>query len=139
MAETKLSFSKIGITDSEFPKQCVLHYPVLWILNPQTGRAKRYDHIELKDEITKKNYQGLAETSEFVMVITEETYYSFSSLDGSVISKVPKNTIKGQIIGTQDERVLVRDNNMLHLYGKNLTLLGGRELTQEEMQQLENL
>lgn len=137
MAQTRVSFSQIGITSSMNPKRQVLHYPVLWILNPQTGRCKRHDHLELKDEITKNNYQGLAEAAEFVLVLTQSVYYSFSSKDGQLITKSPRSEVSGQIIGVQAEGVLFRDNNYLILRDKELNEVGKRELTLEEIQELD--
>lgn len=88
MAQTRLSFSEIGITSTSNPRRHVMRYPVLWIKSPKTGRCKRFDLFELKDGITKQNYRGLAESAEFVLVITECCYYSFASSDGTLITKL---------------------------------------------------
>lgn len=137
MAQTRVSFSQIGITSAGLPKRQVLHYPVLWILNPSTGRCKRHDHLELKDEINKSNYQGLAEAADFVLVITKSSYYSFSSNDGNIIIKSLRSDISGDIIGVQAEGVLFRDKNFLVLRDKELKEVSKRELTKDELEELD--
>lgn len=137
MAQTRVSFSQIGITSAGLPKRQVLHYPVLWILNPSTGRCKRHDHLELKDEINKSNYQGLAEAADFVLVITKSSYYSFSSNDGNLIIKSLRSDISGDIIGVQAEGVLFRDKNFLVLRDKELKEVCKRELTKDELEELD--
>lgn len=137
MAQTRVSFSQIGVTSIKNPKRQVLQYPVLWILNPLTGRCKRHDHIELKDEINKSNYQGLAEAEDFVLVITKSAYYSFSSKDGNLITKSLRSDHLGQIIGVQAEGVLFRDKNFLILRDKELNEVGKRELTKDEIEELD--
>lgn len=137
MAQTRVSFSQIGITSAGLPKRQVLHYPVLWILNPSTGRCKRHDHLELKDEINKSNYQGLAEAADFVLVITKSSYYSFSLNDGNLIIKSLRSDVPGKIIGVQAEGVLFRDKNFLILRDKELKEAGKRELTKDELEELD--
>lgn len=137
MAQTRVSFSQIGITSAGLSKRQVLHYPVLWILNPSTGRCKRHDHLELKDEINKSNYQGLAEAADFVLVITKSSYYSFSSNDGNLIFKSLRSDVPGKIIGVQAEGVLFQEKNFLILRDKELKEVGKRELTTDELEELE--
>ena len=137
MAHTRLSFSEMGVTSSQAPKRKIMRFPVLWILNPETGRCKRFDHFELKDQITKKNYRGIAESAEFVVVITDSRYYSFSSNNGSLIKAMPKAEISGRIVGVQAEGILFRDGNKLILRDKELNETAGRELTPEEVERLD--
>lgn len=139
MAETRLSFSEIGITTSSDPKRKVLRYPVLWIRNPKTGRCNRYNQFELKDEITKKNFQGIAESADFVLIVTTAHYYSFSSSDGKLITKAPKDEIKGVVVGVQAEGVLLRNDRQLILMGKDLKPIATRDLTQDEINHLDDL
>jgi|GEM_PF-6109496 hypothetical protein len=135
MAETRVSFSEIGLNTPNTHKK--LRYPVLWIYNPQTGRCKRHDHPELMHEITKDNYEGYAETFEFVLVVTTNCYYSFSAKDGSLITKSPRENISSEIISVQKEGVLFRNKNMLILVNNELKEIGRRELSQEEIDDLD--
>ena len=138
MAQTRISFSEIGVTSSSNPTRQVMRYPVLWVKNPKTGRCKRFDHLELKDEINKQNYRGLAEAKEFVLIVTDNDYYSFASSDGTLITKVSTDIIRGHIVGVQTEGVLFRDDSKLTLLDKDLKQIACRELTAEEIQQLED-
>ena len=138
MAQTRISFSESGVTSISNPKHQIMRYPVLWIKNPNTGRCKRFGHLELKDEINNQNYRGLAEAKEFVLIVTDNDYFSFASSDGTLITKVSNDIIRGHIVGVQPEGVLFREDSKLTLLDKGLKQIASRELTAEEIQQLED-
>ena len=133
MAQTRISFSQIGVTSSIAPKRTLIHYPVLWILNPSTGRCKRYDLMEYQNLITKKNFRGIAETAHFIVVITDSNYYSFASADGSSIQTAMTNSVSGRIVGVQADGVQFLDGNTLILRDQNFNTLRSKVLSDEEM------
>jgi len=133
MAQTRISFSQIGVTSSMAPRRVVINYPVLWILNPNTGRCKRYDLMDYQNQITKKNYRGIAETAHFVVVITDSNYYSFARTDGSFIKTIPVSSINGREVGVQADGILFLDGNTLILRDQDFNILISKELSADEM------
>lgn len=136
MKETKITFSRMGITSEGTPRR-VVHYPVLWIFNPATGETNQFGQLLLSKEITKRNLVTIGDPEEYVFVMTKENYYSFDRESGELITKISVASLPGVPLETNPRGIIFREGNHIILYDRELKKSSERDLTQEEIEELD--
>lgn len=126
----------MGITSEDTPRR-IIHYPVLWIFNPASGKTERFDQFLLGSEITKRNLVTIGDTDEYVFVMTKENYYSFDRESGELITKVNVDSLSGSPLECHPKGIVFRERNHIILYDKELKRSRERDLTQEEIEELD--
>ncbi len=136
MKETKITFSRMGITSEGSPRR-VVHYPALWIFNPLTGETKQFGQLLLGKEITKRNLVTIGDPEEYVFVMTKENFFSFDRESGELIAKVGVETLSGTPLECNPRGIIFREGNHITLYDRELKKSSERDLTQEEIEELD--
>ena len=136
MKKTKITFSRMGIISEDTPRR-VVHYPVLWIFNPVTGETKQFAQLLLGKEITKRNLVSIGDPEEYVFVMTKENYYSFDRESGDLITKVGVDSLSGTPLECNHRGIVFREGNHITLYDRELKKSSERDLTQEEIEELD--
>lgn len=112
MKETKITFSRMGIT-SEGSQKRVIHYPVLRIYNPVSNEMKQFGQLLLSNEITRRNLVAIGDPDEYVFVMTKENYYSFDRESGDLITKVGVASLSGTPLECNHKGIVFREGNQL--------------------------
>ena len=131
----KITFSRIGFHTSQGD------HGVIWMprvaLTIQGRKHAKTGYLPGKnrlDRFSKKDYQGNCILRDYIVVITKNEYIIVDEKAEERASLDPKEV--GRIIGVQEEGFLsVKDN---HLMLRDITgaVIGERDLTEEEIKEL---
>lgn len=131
----KITFSRIGFHTSQGD------HGVIWMprvaLTIQGRKHAKTGYLPGKnrlDRFSKKDYQGTCILRDYIVVITKNEYIIVDEKAEERASLDPKEV--GRIIGVQEEGFLsVKDN---HLMLRDITgaVIGERDLTEEEIKEL---
>lgn len=131
----KITFSRIGFHSSQG------EHGVIWMprvaLTIQGRKHAKTGYLPGKDRLdrfSKKDYQGICILRDFIVVITKNEYIIVDEKAEEKASLDPKDV--GRIVGVQEEGFLsVKDN---HLMLRDITgaVIGERDLTEEEIKDL---
>lgn len=131
----KITYSRIGV------HPCTGENSVLWIpriaLRIQGRKSAKIGYLSGKDRIDrfgKKDYQGLCILPDFIVVVTRNEYIIVDEDAKERISLDPVEV--GRIVGVQTEGFLSVKENHLMLRDITGQVIGERELTAEEIAEL---
>lgn len=128
----KLKFSRIGINVPDRPRK-VIYFPEITITytNPEK-KAIQKSIPELFGRFKNSDYLGYASCAEFLVLIFKSEW-EIVSMEGKLLLSMPPC---GQIIAVQDDYFIVKNDNTLTGYNKEGKNIGSRELTAEEIEEL---
>ena len=131
----KITFSRIGFHTSEGDNG------VIWMprvaITIQGRKSAKTGYLPGKDRLDrfeKKDYQGLCILRECIVVITTNEYIIVDEKAEERVSLDPKDV--GRIVGVQEEGFLSVKDNHLMLRDITGTVIGERDLTEEEIKEL---
>ena len=126
----KVTFSRIGVHTEGY--HGAIFMPRI-VLNIQGRKAGKTGYLA-PQRFDKKDYQGLAILPDFIVVITTNEYII---VDEKVEEKAALSVAEtGRIVGVQEEGFLCVKENHLTLRDITGQVIGERELTTEEIAEL---
>ena len=131
----KITFSRIGFHSSQGD------HGVIWMprvaLTIQGRKHAKTGYLPGKDRLdrfSKKDFLGLCILREYIVVITKNEYIIVDEKAEERVSLDPKDV--GRIVGVQEEGFLSVKDNHLMLRDITGTVIGERDLTEEEIKEL---
>ena len=128
----KVTFSKMGV-------HCVEGH-VANIYTPRVSlqiegrKSLKTGYLQLS-RFDKKDYQGLAVLPDFIVIITKQEYITV----GKDIEerKAISRSEAGEIVDVQEDGFICRIGNKIQLRNIDCEMIGERDLTEEEIRDLE--
>ena len=131
----KITFSRIGFHSSQGD------HGVIWMprvaLTIQGRKHAKTGYLPGKDRLdrfSKKDYLGLCILRDYIVVITKNEYIIVDEKAEERVSLDPKDV--GRIVGVQEEGFLSVKDNHLMLRDITGTVIGERDLTEEEIKEI---
>ena len=131
----KITFSRIGFHSSQGD------HGVIWMprvaLTIQGRKHAKTGYLPGKDRLdrfSKKDYLGICILRDHIVVITKNEYIIVDEKAEERASLDPKEV--GRIVGVQEEGFLSVKDNHLMLRDITGTVIGERDLTEEEIKEL---
>ena len=131
----KITFSRIGFHSTQGD------HGVIWMprvaLTIQGRKHAKTGYLPGKDRLdrfSKKDYLGLCILRDYIVVITKNEYIIVDEKAEERASLDPKEV--GRIVGVQEEGFLSVKDNHLMLRDITGTVIGERDLTEEEIKEL---
>ena len=139
----KVTFSKIGVISAKVTsskngvasqeKKGTLFMPRV-VLQIEGRKSLKTGYLQLS-RFDKKDYQGLAVLPDFIVIITKQEYMIVG--EDAEERKAISRTEAGEIVDVQNEGFICRIGNKIQLRNIDCEVLGERELTEEEIKDLE--
>ena len=132
LESAKLNFSRVGVYSKDGSHGDMFMPRVsLWIRGRKTAKV---GYLE-PNRFDKKDYIGIALLLDFIVIITTAEYIVVD--EKAEERKAISREEAGEMVGVQKEGFLCRKGNMLQLRNIDCELLGERELTAEEIRELD--
>ena len=128
----KVTFSKIGVISET--KKGTLFMPRV-VLQIEGRKSAKTGYLQLK-RFDKKDYQGLAILPDFIVIITTSEYITVG--EDAEERKSVSRAEAGEIVDVQEEGFICRVGNKIQLRNIDCVVLRERELTEEEIADLES-
>lgn len=97
-------------------------------------KSAKTGYLQLR-RFDKKDYQGLAILPDFIVIITATEYITVG--EDAQERKSVSRAAAGEIVDVQEEGFICRLGNRIQLRNIDCELLGERELTEEELKELD--
>lgn len=131
--EKHVTILKNGVHSSE-GTHSVMYMPRI-VLNIQGRKSAKVGYL-FPDRFKKKDYRGLCVSKDFIAIITTNEVIT---VDEKTVEEHKAVSISevGTVIGVQEEGFLSRKGNLLQLWNVECEIIAQRELTAEEIAQLD--
>ena len=128
----KVTFSKVGAHTVDG------HVGDIYIprisLQIEGRKSAKTGYLQLR-RFDKKDYQGLAILTDFIVIITATEYITVG--EDALERKSVSRAAAGEIVDVQEEGFICRLGNRIQLRNIDCEVLGERELTEEELKKLD--
>ena len=128
----KVTFSKIGVHCVEGHTGNI--YTPRVSLQIEGRKSAKTGYLQL-NRFDKQDYQGLAILPDFIVIITATEYITVG--EDAEERKAISRAEAGDIVDVQEEGFICRLGNRIQLRNRDCEVLGERELTQEELKELD--
>lgn len=128
----KVTSSKNGVASQE--KKGTLFMPRV-VLQIEGRKSAKTGYLQLS-RFDKKDYQGLAILPDFIVIVTKQEYITVG--EDAEERKSISRAEAGEIVDVQEEGFICRVGNKIQLRNIDCVVLGERDLTEEEIADLES-
>lgn len=139
----KVTFSKIGVISAKVTsskngvasheKKGTLFMPRV-VLQIEGRKSLKTGYLQLS-RFDKKDYEGLAILSDFIVIITKHEYITVG--EDIEERKAISRSEAGEIVDVQEDGFICRIGNKIQLRNIDCEMIGERDLTEEEIRDLE--
>jgi hypothetical protein len=139
----KVTFSKIGVISAKVKssitgvasqeKKGTLFMPRV-VLHIEGRKSLKTGYLQLS-RFDKKDYQGLAVLPDFIVIITKQEYITVG--EDIEERKAISRSEAGEIVDVQEDGFICRIGNKIQLRNIDCEMIGERDLTEEEIRDLE--
>lgn len=139
----KVTFSKIGVISAKsissstgvasHEKRGTIFIPRV-VLQIEGRKSLKTGYLQLS-RFDKKDYQGLAVLPDFIVIITKQEYITVG--EDIEERKAISRSEAGEIVDVQEDGFICRIGNKIQLRNIDCEMIGERDLTEEEIRDLE--
>ena len=127
----KVTSSKNGVASHE--KRGTIFIPRV-VLQIEGRKSLKTGYLQLS-RFDKKDYQGLAVLPDFIVIITKQEYITVG--EDIEERKAISRSEAGEIVDVQEDGFICRIGNKIQLRNIDCEMIGERDLTEEEIRDLE--
>lgn len=132
--DVKVEMMQFGVNANTLPKRVTVCFPQVTVSYMDSGKADRIVFLdELSGRFKKSDYRGKVVCGEFFVLIFKAEWEIISP-DGRLLASMQPC---GDVIAADEDHFIVRNGRVITAYDIEGKDVGSRELTDEEIKQLD--